>query len=405
LADIIANAADILKPKNPTRILILGSCVSRDILNFDDTDQFKLVDYYARSSLASLGAKPSYVNDDDLLRIASPFQRRMVARDIQKSFYRDALQAREFDVLLIDLIDERFDLYEIAPDSFVTVSSELFSSGLVTTAQRDSENWIVSGSVRHRRLWAEGMGRLFSELRILGLTDRVVINRVFWAECLQDGSPLPASFSTAVIKQANIHLAWMYEQLERFLAPNKWLCFPDAVLRVNPQHQWGVSPFHYSDEYYRAAINALSVSVARMTLDQTPEMSTILEKEIETPSLTEYTISEVTLIIDHDVLVATVVTNNPIGGQFAFYVFRNEERIHTQWYSTNPTLRFDTKAEPGIYRVFSFLQSPDGKKITKYSKPIFVQPSTFTLSFPNKPEPEDRARESPEIPATGQLLA
>ena len=247
LADIIVKVVEMLKQENPTRISILGSCVSRDILNFDNTAQFELVDYYARSSLASLGTKPSNVNDDDLSRITSPFQRCMVARDIQKSFFRDVLQAKKFDVLLIDLIDERFDLYEMAPGSFVTLSSELFSSGLVTTAQRASENWVVSGSDRHRRLWVEGMERLFSEFKILNLTDRVVINRVFWADSLQDGSPLPASFSTVVIKQANINLAWMYEQLERFLAPNKWLYFPDSVLRANPQHQWGVSPFHYGE--------------------------------------------------------------------------------------------------------------------------------------------------------------
>ena len=391
LVDIIVSVIEMLKQESQTRILILGSCVSRDILNFDDAAQFKLVDYYARSSLASLGSNPSNVNDDDLLRITSPFQRRMVARDIQKSFYCDALQSKEFDVLLIDLVDERFDIFEMAPDSFVTLSSELFSSGLVATSQRDSENWIVSGSDRHRRLWVEGMERLFSELKILELTDRVVINRVFWADSLEDGSPLPAPFSTAVIKQANIHLGWMYEQLERFLAPNKWLYFPGAVLRANPQHQWGVSPFHYCEEYYRAAIDALNASIAMMNSERVPDMSTIPEKKIETPSLVEYAINEVTFIIDCDVLVATVVVNNPVGGQYAFYVFRNEERIHMQWYSASPILRFDTKAKPGLYRVYSFLQSPDGKRTAKYSKPIFLHPSTFTLSSQNKPESEDRA--------------
>ena len=43
----------------PAKILIFGSCVSRDILNYPQANtQLVLVDYYARSSIASLGAKP-----------------------------------------------------------------------------------------------------------------------------------------------------------------------------------------------------------------------------------------------------------------------------------------------------------------------------------------------------------
>lgn len=381
----------MLKQEEQTRVLILGSCVSRDIFNIDAVSGFKLVDYYSRSSLASLGTKPLSMNEDELFRIASPFQRRMVTRDIQKSFFCDALDEKKFDVLLIDLIDERFDLYEMAPDSFVTVSSEFFSSGLITTVQRDSENWVVSGSDRHRRLWINGMERLFYELKNRQLVDRVVVNKVFWAEFFQDGSPLPESFSVAAIKQANIHLAWMYEQLERFLGPDKWLCFPDSVFRVDPQHQWGISPFHYSKKYYRSAIDALSSSISMISPERMPDMAEVLKEEIETPSSTEYAIKEVTLVHDHDALVATVVPTNRIGGKYAFYLFRNEERIHAQWYTENSSFRFDTKGEPGIYRVFSFLLSPDGKKITKYSKPIFLYPSTFTLSSVKKPEPEDRA--------------
>ena len=120
-------------------------------------------------------------------------------------------------------------------------------------------------------------------------------------------------------------------------------------------------------------------------------MSTPLTTTIETSSLAEYVIKEVAFNNDHGVLTATVVATNPDGGQFAFYVYRNEERIHTQWYSKTPSLRFDTKAEPGLYRVLSFFLSLDGKKITKYSKPIFLHPTSFTLLSPKKPESEDRA--------------
>jgi len=105
----------------------------------------------------------------------------------------------------------------------------------------------------------------------------------------------------------------------------------------------------------------------------------------------EFAIKEVNITNSDDILIANAETSNTTAGQFAFYVFRNEERIYTQWYSESPVLRYDTKAEPGLYRVFSFLKYPDGKTVTKYSKPIFLNPRSYSLAFPRKPLPEDRA--------------
>lgn len=105
----------------------------------------------------------------------------------------------------------------------------------------------------------------------------------------------------------------------------------------------------------------------------------------------EYTIGEVILEHDADVLVATVVPDASHLGQFSFYVFRNGERIHVQWYTPNSVLRFDTKAEPGLYRVLAFFDSPNGKNISKYSNPLFLHPVTYMLGDGlRKPLPAER---------------
>src|SRR5262245_36139340 len=112
----------------PTRILIYGSCVSRDILNYQrDKKQLVLVDYYARSSIASLGAQPIEM-PSAVQKITSNFQRRMVERDIRKDFLNNLADLR-FDLLLIDLIDERFNLYVKQQGRVCTLSNELLSSG------------------------------------------------------------------------------------------------------------------------------------------------------------------------------------------------------------------------------------------------------------------------------------
>ena len=65
-------------------VRILGSCVTRDA--FEITTDFKLVDYTARTSLASLATK-SRIDSGILNNIKSTFQKRMVERDMTKRFW------------------------------------------------------------------------------------------------------------------------------------------------------------------------------------------------------------------------------------------------------------------------------------------------------------------------------
>jgi len=94
---------------------------------------------------------------------------------------------------------------------------------------------------------------------------------------------------------------------------------------------------------------------------------------------------------DEGILVAESVSSRPTSSQTAFYVYRNEERIFIQGYSISQSIRFDTNGEPGIYRVLSFLRSSDGKIVSKYSGPIFLNPRSISLTHPPKLKPEDRA--------------
>src|SRR5690606_1241221 len=80
-----------------------------------------LVDYVARCSLAAINSPP-FINDELKGRIPSPFQRRMVAFDIEKT-WPALIVEKEYDALLIDLIDESFDL-AVYGHSLVTYSDE-----------------------------------------------------------------------------------------------------------------------------------------------------------------------------------------------------------------------------------------------------------------------------------------
>lgn len=80
------------------KVLILGSCVSRDIFNHGGVHgEFELFAYYARSSLASLALQP-LDEEVHLKKIKSTFQRRMVTQDIKKLFLAE-IDNWSFDVL------------------------------------------------------------------------------------------------------------------------------------------------------------------------------------------------------------------------------------------------------------------------------------------------------------------
>lgn len=56
-------------------IAIFGSCVSRDVFNFDEENKFNIIDCFARSSFASIYTSPS---DIPVSVLESSFQNRQV---------------------------------------------------------------------------------------------------------------------------------------------------------------------------------------------------------------------------------------------------------------------------------------------------------------------------------------
>lgn len=342
--------------------------MSRDILNYQQGDsQIALVDYYARCSLASLGARP-IERPSAVQNIGSQFQKRMVERDIRKDFLND-LAGLQFDVLLLDLIDERFNLYVEPEGRACTLSSELLASGF--PGDSDGGSRIPTGSEEFWRLWEAGWLVFVKKLRCLGVLDRLLVNQVFWSSRTENGGNFEPHYSSKHIDSANQLLDRMYQRISADIPSEQFLRFDQELMMGTISHRWGISPFHYVDGYYRSAIQQL---LGRPSLKN--EVSTS-SKAVSTACAT-YSIEQVILDHERDELVATVVSDASRTGQFAFYLFRNGKRIHTQWYSSNPAMRFPIHREPGLYRVLAFLLSPNGSKITKYSNPLLLYSAVDT---------------------------
>ena len=157
----------------------------------------------------------------------------------------------------------------------------------------------------------------------------------------------------------------MYQRISADIPSDQFLRFDHGLMTGSMTHTWGISPFHYVDAYYHSAIQQLLTWPSR-------KKGVSTSREAIPAVRATYSTKHVILEYERDEPVATVVSDASRTGQFAFYVFRSGKRIHTQWHSTNPAMRFRIQREPGLYPVLAFLLSPNGSKITKYSNQVLL---------------------------------
>lgn len=232
------------------RILIVGSCVSRDIFEFCAAPDFIIADYFARTSFASLGAPPT-VDNALLGRIEGDFRRRMVLRDMDKSLFT-TIQHSNFDLILLDLIDDRFDI--VLRDGGALTLSEEYMGG--------AEPADISGcrlpntNPKRHELWRQGLSKFLHEIKARGWENRLVVNRSFWALHQQDGQPI-ARYRRNELRRQNLILTKFYGEIAAAMPQAAWLTYPTEILVADRGHKWGEAPFHFVQQVYESGISQL----------------------------------------------------------------------------------------------------------------------------------------------------
>lgn len=235
-------------------IKIFGSCVSRDILNYQ-SDKIDLVDYHARSSFGSAFSVAS-VSDVYTDKIESDFQRRMVAADLCKNFSQTLMQSK-FDLILIDFIDERFNLFSFESGEICTLSNEFISTGF--DPEQEQGRVIQSGSEEFFSLWEQGWNRFLSLVDLHKFRLKIRINKVFLATATASGQSFP-TYNVKYIQDSNRFLERLYERVALDLKPWQFIDNNPAYFVGSDSHRWGLSPFHYIDAFYFDALRRILVS-------------------------------------------------------------------------------------------------------------------------------------------------
>jgi len=229
------------------KVLILGSCVTRDTFSFFP-EEFDVVDYFARSSIISIMSKPLMIEENEL-SLPSAFQRKMILYDFHKVFLKQIGQY-EFDLLIIDLIDERFDLLKYN-NHYVTRSGELVNSEIEKKGKY-SFDLLKRNSKEIQELWAISCTSFFHEILKSIPSEKIILNKVFWSYKYRDAKKL-YSFPDEKLKLHETHnkiLENYYSIIESQFPHINLINYSLEDFIADKNHKWGLSPFHYELRHY-----------------------------------------------------------------------------------------------------------------------------------------------------------
>lgn len=239
----------------PTAVSIFGSCVSRDLIEFDPLHRLILKKYIARESIAS-AVSSSVSIEMDSIQLSSRFQREQLYIDFRKTAL-EKLARSNADYLLVDFVDERFPLLRW-DNSLVTLSNELENSGLPLDGkerllhvpyERDGVSGYTIGDT-DMEWYVEEFCR-----RILEIVpqERIILHHVQAAECYLDRDR-----KVQIFPETRRNAYRIYNELWKYLRQNIQQRLPrchvidvSAGYMADEAHQWGLSPIHFQNGYYQ----------------------------------------------------------------------------------------------------------------------------------------------------------
>ncbi|MDB5427056.1 MAG: hypothetical protein JWP23_1916 [Phenylobacterium sp.] len=244
-----------------SRVAIVGSCITRDVWRFRGdrvTDPQPDILYVSRTSLPSLFATPlkSFRPAAGPPRGLRPQPHRSLVADLCKTALASLVAFRPTH-LIFDFIDERFDLLS-ARGTLVTHSWELEASGYLAQPALRGARPVPRLSAAGERLWLEAAGELAAFVRATPLAEaRLILHSARWAERrrLASGRDAPLEGVEILPGQAadvcahNALLARYEAAFAELMPPMARVEAPRQRL-ADDAHQWGVSPFHYVQDYY-----------------------------------------------------------------------------------------------------------------------------------------------------------
>lgn len=236
--------------KKRKKITILGSCVSRDIMEYIDSDRLEIGVYIARTKVASQLSSSLNVEECQI-DLSSAFQKRLVLNDLNKTTF-DKLNNLESEFCVIDYIDERFKLIKIN-DSYITKSNEILRSNWLPSRceemQYSYENgqWLLEGENLDTYL-----KKYLDKVVLYFKPNNIILHKAYMVNSYLDKEKNIRLFDQASLKaneKVNEMLDYMYNFTENYLEKAKIIDLCNKYV-ADEENKWGLATMHYQKEYY-----------------------------------------------------------------------------------------------------------------------------------------------------------
>ncbi|HDL4283717.1 TPA: glycosyltransferase [Mannheimia haemolytica] len=212
------------------KILIFGSCVTRDAFTFDKNNLFTLVRYFARSSLAT-AFDSLKVEDKYTKKLKSAFQQKIVGADLSKEF-RNYVTQQDFDYLVIDFINDRYDIFQFNNKSKVLLTAELKQTDFL---KRNQSKGIVieGGSDEWFDEWKKGCIEFIELAKNQDFLHKIILNKVMWTNQLANGEKF---IEDDKIEKANTFLERQYEFISKFIPQENIITYSSELFKANKDY-------------------------------------------------------------------------------------------------------------------------------------------------------------------------
>ncbi len=249
--------------------LMLGSYNLRIIIRSLRLNEELLGEDYAYSSIISLMSAPADGKCFfETAAFKNAYRKRCVRQDIEKKFHYHA-RFRDQDYLVMDLLDEIFDVIKIKEDCYITESEFLKELGW---KELENSRRISLCSEERRQLFTKYAALFAEKVRLQKLP--VIVVKNFLCENHSTYYDVCTKYKNVEeIKRVNQELEWHYEYLLD--------CLPDAMVAdasefknivfTDDAFPFGCKPVYYNTGYYQRMAVELGRCVRERAVDNKTE--------------------------------------------------------------------------------------------------------------------------------------
>lgn len=232
------------------KIGIFGSCVTRDVVQHLPPGT-EVASYIARSSIVSAAHAVPYRVTEEIPASVGAFEGRMIRHDLEKTGFNHLAKSGSH-VILIDLIDERFRVYQHA-GTLVTLSARIAKEQFGTEILQNGK--VVPRDEAFDIAFERGAQIMLE--RVSSSNAQVFVNEAYWAEKYASGETHVNYDNVDAIRRNNAQLRRYYDVFRGLLPKESFIQYHGDLLG-DPGHVWGPAPFHFTRSYYQEIANKIT---------------------------------------------------------------------------------------------------------------------------------------------------